>query len=244
VWLGETAHQFDVLVSGWELEYLSDRARQLRDTLGPDAPAPPPLLPGGTKEAALATTGTLLGWLAAADAKPASTPAPRSRQNRKWTQSEVDQQIERYKTDKGYHEAVVDIEVVGSKQAAGIRKLFGRNTVRNAIGCSGQLVSRSKVWQTMRNALGIEGPPRQGGRRKGGRAKMGIDLALEEKAISDGDTAEVAVLDRETARLIETAIRSARGQKRKDLETVRDRHSDGLMSDDQARKTVDILLEG
>ena len=112
---------------------------------------------------------------------PEPPPAPKVQPKQKWTQPEADQQIERYKAANHYHKAVLRIEDASKKEAAGIRRVFGRNTIKIAIGCSGDLVTNSPVWQAMRNALGIEPPSRNGGkgRRDGGRKQEGLEVALD-----------------------------------------------------------------
>jgi len=95
-WLAETAGQFDVLVSGWALEYLWDRARAIWDRLSPDTPPPPALTTAGTKEEALAVTDGLLAWCNQADTKPPESPRGKQKQpaKRGWIKAELEKAIQ------------------------------------------------------------------------------------------------------------------------------------------------------
>jgi hypothetical protein len=159
---------------------------------------------------------------------------------RSWTQPKLDHAINR-EIEK-YHELIVGAK--GGRKGArkDAKKLFRRNALAKRLGVKApRMVSLSKPWQELANAIGL---PRKSRDSQPPAAKVGLAIALEEKADADDTTVADEAIRRETLRIIEGAIESAsskdsRGvEHRKHFEDIREAFNQGTMTDDQARETV------
>ena len=97
------------------------------------------------------------------------------------------------------------------------------------------MVSKSKPWLELADAIGL--------RRKSGRgAKVGLNIALEQKADADDSSVAAVATSRETEARIQAAIESATGKKEKEgFVVLLDKFTRGEVTDDQAREIVATL---
>ncbi len=176
------------------------------------------------------------------DAQKAATPSPTRKAKAKapeklpWTQPELDAAI---RSDIEKH---ADMIANAKKGKAGAKreaqKFFGRNAVVKRLGVkegSAGLVSKSKPWLELADAIGL--------RRKSGRgAKVGLNIALEQKADADDSSVAAVATSRETEARIQAAIESATGKKEKEgFVVLLDKFTRGEVTDDQAREIVATL---
>ena len=176
------------------------------------------------------------------DAQKAASPSPTRKAKAKapeklpWTQPELDAAI---RSDIEKH---ADIIANAKKGKAGAKreaqKFFRRNAVVKRLGVkegSAGLVSKSKPWLELADAIGL--------RRKSGRgAKVGLNIALEQKADADDSSVAAVATSRETEARIQAAIESATGKKKKEgFVVLLDKFTRGEVTDDQAREIVATL---
>ncbi|MFH1265789.1 MAG: helix-hairpin-helix domain-containing protein [Planctomycetota bacterium] len=126
-------------------------------------------------------------------------------ETRSWTEPELDKGLEKYKAQRSsiYHGLIGQVERGGKGAKKAAQKKFGRNAIGKALGVkrgSWGMISDSPVWQAMADALGL---PRKRGPVTVKRKRIGLDLAIEEKAEAEGDSVFQEVALQETIRKID-----------------------------------------
>ena len=206
------------------------------------ADVPPQPDPPGTVGEFQRGLDSVIKWCASDEAKQlerrrGGKKSPEPAGKRSWTQPELDEAIEKYKVGRSANFSELVERVAkgsrGAKKAA--QEMFGRNAVARALGArSPTMVGKSPVWREIRDALGL-------GRTSRG-AKIGHDVAVESQSVARGDVTVEEASRRETLSRIETELSAATTPGEKDsLSAIRDRLESGTMSDDEARKTLELF---
>ncbi len=182
--------------------------------------------------------------------KPQETGQSAARQRarktsrRSYTQAELDAAItEEIKRHRDLIVAASEGKPGANREA---KKIFERrNALADRLGVkSRRMVSKSIVWLELAETVGLPRKSKEG-LHQGPRRKIGLDIALEQKASGDGSSQLDTVVRRETQDIIETAIQSAGTKKlREQVEATRDKYELGEMTDEQALATIDLLLGG
>ncbi len=151
---------------------------------------------------------------------------------RAWIQEELDSEIESYKANRAsnYSELIERVEKgdKGAKQAA--RKIFGRNVIVLALGVkSPTMVSRSPVWQGIRDALGL-------GKTTVPRKQIGLDVAVEEHAKAECESEVDKAIRRETIGMVRNSTLPI-----PQVEATIEKLTRGDMTDDEAREMIAIM---
>ena len=175
------------------------------------------------------------------DAAPVVKPEnkPQSRQKpglRSWTQTDLDDAIREYKASRSstYGDLVNGVKLgkAGARKSA--RKLFGRNAIARALGAKAPaMVSNSPVWQEIADELKLRGVPKSPGPSP--QRRIGMDIAIEEKAVSDGEAVVDQVIRQETVCIVQEAM------PRKEAEATIEKLVRGEISDDQARELTEVF---
>ena len=132
-------------------------------------------------------------------------------------------------------------------------RMFGRNAVARALGVkSAKMVSQSSVWVQIADTLGLARRRRgRSSQPRTGRQRLGLEIASERASLEAPETATHAAADaalrreeRETtlARIRKLA-QSGRKDARENAKALYEKYEAGEMTDDQARQTVEVLLE-
>ena len=171
-------------------------------------------------------------------ARPTATKNKRRVDNRSWTQPELDAAIQA-EIDK--HGEAIAAAMSGKKGAVkAIKELFCRNTLADRLKIkpgSRRMVTQSRPWSKLADAVGL---PRKS--RQRGMAKVGLAIALEQKADDDGSNVAADVTRRETVAIIEASIQSAKGKKQKaGIADLLEKYNLGEVTDDNARAIVATL---
>ena len=194
--------------------------------------------------------------------KPAQAlPSPRTVPKRSWTQPELDEAIGQYKANRAarFKEmlSVLDNPRVPERRKRLVRReahrMFGRNAVARALGVkSAKMVSQSSVWVQIADTLGLARRRRgRSSQPRTGRQRLGLEIASERASLEAPETATHAAADaalrreeRETtlARIRKLA-QSGRKDARENAKALYEKYEAGEMTDDQARQTVEVLLE-
>ena len=239
-WMEKPVGGIHLLLAHGNISEWWDAARVIEGA--PPIPPMPPPLPGRVSDIqqALAAADVLLRWCDEADAPkhpvaPAAHPAKaKAAGKRSWTQPELDTKI-RSEIEK-YPDLIAAVKKgkTGAKRDA--RKMFGRNALAKRLGVkSSRMVSLSTPWQELADSLGLLRKSRR-------RAKVGLDVALEQKADADHSNVAAEAIRRETKRIIEGAIESAKGKNQKaSFVSLLEKFDLGEVTDDQARRIVETL---
>ncbi len=152
-----------------------------------------------------------------------------------WTQPDLDKAIEEYKARRSsnFHQLVECVQRgdKGAKKAA--QKIFGRNAIARALGVKASaMVSKSPVWCGIAGALGL--------REAAAKKKIGLNIAMEERAVAAPVTEVDRVIRRETVGIIRQAFPDT-SQGRACAEATIEKLTRGEMTDDQAREMVETL---
>ena len=155
---------------------------------------------------------------------------------RSWTQADLDEAIREYKAERAssYKDMVTGIKAskAGAKKSA--RKVFGRNAVARALGVKASaMVSNSLVWQRIAEELKLQGVRK--GQTRSSKQRIGLDIAIEEKAEATGESVVDQVVRDETIRLLKKSMPAAAA------EDAIEKLVRGEISDDQARELIEIF---
>ena len=131
-----------------------------------------------------------------------------------------------------YNELVNRVQAGKKGAALAAKKMFGRNAIARELRVrSAAMVSKSPVWQGIADALNL----RKSKVTRG--AKIGLDIAIEEKAQQDSVPVIDSAIRCETIEMIESRLPRA------EAEPIVERLHRGDMTDSQARELVAILSE-
>ena len=100
----------------------------------------------------------------------------------RWSQAEADAAIKRL-IDK-YSELLASARKNNAGAIKEIPKIFGRNKIRDNLGCSGELVSDSEPWRRIADEFELSKQKTQA------KKKIGHELAIEEAALTVDDNHE------------------------------------------------------
>jgi hypothetical protein len=158
-------------------------------------------------------------------------------QLRTWSQGDLDDAIRKYKALRAdqYSNLVDGVRRSRPGALKVAREIYGRNAIARALGVKASaMVSKSPVWREIAEELRLVSEKGRALRRSG---KIGLDLAVEAKAETEGgDVLDLAV-SRETLSLIKKHLPAAAA------ETLAHRLYTGDTTDDEAREMVKMYLE-
>jgi hypothetical protein len=233
-WMSEPNDRDNLFWAPFRLGRLWDKARQIPNTSPPPALTIPAKGPVNDMQAALGALDDLLRWCepARSDKPAAASSKAKAADKRSWTQPDLDAaigaEIEKYSE-----------MIAAAKKGKTIAKQFGRNALANRLGVkSPRMVSLSQPWLELADSLGLSRKSRR-------RGKVGLEIALEQKADADDSNVAATAVHRETTAILEKAIADAKDQrKRRNFEAIRDKFALGEMTDEQAREAVALLQDG
>ncbi len=157
---------------------------------------------------------------------------------RSWTQVDLDQAIRKYKAERAstYGDLVAGVRLgkAGAKRSA--RNLYGRNAIARALRVkAAAMVSNSPVWQAIADELKLRGSPKARGPSL--QQRVGIEIAIEEKAMSTGEGVVDQVIRDETICLVKKAMPKV------EAEATIEKLTRGEISDDRARELIEAFGE-
>jgi len=155
---------------------------------------------------------------------------------RSWTQTDLDEEIRKYKASRArsFSDMAAGIKAgkAGARKSA--REVFGRNAVARKLGVKAPaMVSKSPVWQEIADELRLRRPSKTGGSSP--LRRIGIDIAVEEKAAMTSEPVVDQIVREETIRLVTKTMPEAAA-----TATV-EKLVHGEISDDKARELIEIF---
>ena len=173
--------------------------------------------------------------LDASKGKPATAVSERVTKppKRSWTQPDLDEAIREYKANRAscYPDLVAVVKKGKSGAIDSARKMFGRNAiVRELRVRSPAMVTKSAVWQAIRDELGL-------GRQSRRPKKTGLDIALEDKAVATNNPVVEQAIRRETVQLVRKSMDAEKA------EATIEKLQRGDISDDKARELAVVVAE-
>jgi hypothetical protein len=158
--------------------------------------------------------------------------APRS-----WTQREVDEAVSAYKARRaGLYERLRQGVQSGDPDAhKRVRKEFGRNAIAVALGVRAKaMISKSPAWQVIAEELHI--PRKASGVPRRAMTRIGLDKAIEEKAVQDSVKPDEQAASNEILAKIRRLPKSQ-------AEPMAERYLRGGYSDEEVRELLSVVNE-
>jgi len=155
---------------------------------------------------------------------------------RSWTQRDLDNAIWEYKAARAstYGDLVHAVKHRKRGAMKDARRIFGQRAIATALGVKARsMVGKSPVWQAIADELRLRGRTKGAVRRQ----RIGMAMALEEQAVSSGDSAVDELVRGETIRLIELELPPT------EAEATIEKLQRGDITDDEARRLVDLVQE-
>jgi hypothetical protein len=159
---------------------------------------------------------------------------------RSWTQADLDDAIREFKAKRAstYNDLVSGVKQRKAGAEKSARALFGRNAIVRALGVrSVAMVSRSSVWQAIADELKLRVPNSGRLKKHGLSQRIGMEIALEDKAEATSQTGLDQAVRRETIQLIEKSMPANEA-----AATIGKLQRGGL-TDDAARDLVEVFVE-
>lgn len=122
---------------------------------------------------------------------------------RTWRQPELDNAILGFKADMGdkYVDLKERIENGDPEAVKEAREVFGRNAIARSLGVrSPAMVSKSRIWQTIREELALHSDPRLQ------KNRVGFEIAQEESALATSKSPQDIAMERETIEQIKESM--------------------------------------
>ena len=129
---------------------------------------------------------------------------------RSWTQPDLDDAIRKYKAERAstYGDLVAGVKLGKRGALKDARSLFGRNAIARTLGVKAPaMVSNSAVWQAIADELRLRGAPKR--QASPPRQRIGMDIAIEEKAAATCEPVADQMVRHETIRLVKNSMPKA-----------------------------------
>lgn len=201
----------------------------------------------------------------AADSKPETTTKTEIVAKRSWTASELNEAIREYRAKRAstieQFTSILENPNATTSQKNRIRqnarKLFGRNAIARALGVkSPRMVGESSAWKALAGMLELprkkDDPTRRSSRQTSHTDTPDIPVtprSAQTPYEADDATIPADVLDMQqdrdqTLKSIRKLATSGSGANRDQAQSLFDAYEQGVMTDEQVRQTVVMLLEG
>jgi hypothetical protein len=166
---------------------------------------------------------------------PAPTAATTQPEKPRWVQADADAAIRNYAAQHAHRLAPLRAGAQADQKDAieAARLIVGRNTISRVLGMSLGQVSKSPVYLQLRDEFHLERVRRALYKRKA----IGLDIAIEEKAMSEDDPVVEEVARREAAEFIRSKLDE------EDAQLLLDQLERGTLSAEKAREYAQVMLD-